>query len=248
MMASAAFWDDVAPMLATPPHDAAARLAMAAVGAWSGVGGWQGKRVLEACAGLGRNALAMAEAGASVTANDVSAARLDALQERAVARGVVVAAMCADARELTVTQPFDLVVLGGNIPGLWMAASEDLRLFRSLASAVDADGLLALELVTREQELARFEPVVFAERRGMVVTERRSWLGYYEGFQVELSAHCDDGFWHHSFARAVRSLEGWEALLAEAGWTIAGRYDGFSSAPLVGGSSRTGLLLRRSGL
>lgn len=245
MSAAEAFWDDVAPMLATPPHDAAAAVAVAALGQWAGVHGWAGKRVLDACAGLGRYALACAEAGASVTANDVSAERLAALAERAAERGVTVELLCADARALPVEQGFDIVVLGGNLPGLWMSEEEDHRLFARLAAAVVEGGLLMVELVTREQELACFEPVVFAERRGMVVTERRSWIGYYEGFRVELSAHCDAGFWHHGFERAIRSLGEWEGLLLRAGWQVVERYDGFTLKPLERNSSRTGLLLRR---
>jgi SAM-dependent methyltransferase len=235
-------------MLATPPHDAAAAVAVAALGQWAGVNGWAGKRVLDACAGLGRYALACAEAGASVTANDVSAQRLGALAERAAARGLTVELLCADARALRVQHGFDVVVLGGNLPGLWMSEEEDLRLFAGLAASVVDGGLLMVELVTREQELACFEPVVFAERRGMVVTERRSWIGYYEGFRVELSAHCDDGFWHHGFERAVRSLREWEALLSAAGWQVVTRHDGFTLNRLEPGSSRTGLLLRRGAL
>ena len=245
MSAAEAFWDDLAPMLATPPHDAAAQVAVAALGQWAGVHGWAGKRVLDACAGLGRYALACAEAGASVTANDVSAERLGALAERAAARGLTVELLCADARALPVEHGFDIVVLGGNLPGLWMSEEEDLRLFAGLAATVVEGGLLMLELVTREQETASFEPVVFAERRGMVVTERRSWIGYYEGFRVELSAHCDDGFWHHGFERAVRSLAEWESLLGRTGWQVVARYDGFTAKPLERHSSRTGLLLRR---
>ena len=245
MSAAEAFWDDLAPMLATPPHDAAAQVAVAALGQWAGVDGWAGKRVLDACAGLGRYALACAEAGAVVTANDVSAERLAGLAARAAERGVTVELVCADARALPAAERFDIVLLGGNLPGLWMARDEDLRLFCSLASVVVEGGLLLLDLVTREQEMASFEPVVFAERRGMVMTERRSWMGYYEGFRVELSAHCDDGFWHHGFERAVASLREWEALLAQAGWQVLARYEGFSAKPLERGSSRTGLLLRR---
>lgn len=247
MTVGAAFWDDVAPMLATPSHDAAAAASMAAVGCWPGVEGWRGKRVLEACAGLGRYSLALAEAGASVTANDVSAGRLAQLSERAAARGVAVETLCGDARILQVEEPFDLALLAGNLPGLWLDAHEDGRLFRSLASCVRPGGLLVLDLVTREQELSRFEPVVFAERIGMVVTERRSWIGYYEGFRVEISAHCDAGFWHHGFDRAVRSLCEWEALLVAAGWSVGGRFEGFSSRALSGRSEVTGLLLRRLG-
>ena len=245
MSAAEAFWDDVAPMLATPPHDAAAQVAVAAMGQWSGVDGWAGKRVLDACAGLGRYALACAEAGAVVTANDVSSLRLAGLAERAEARGVKVELRCSDARALPAEEPFDIVLLGGNLPGLWVSEDEDLRLFASLASAVVDGGLLMVDLVTREQELACFEPVVFAERRGMVVTERRNWLGYYEGFRVELSAHCDAGFWHHGFERAVRSLGEWESLLAQNGWQVVERYEGFTPRRLERGSSRTGLLLRR---
>jgi SAM-dependent methyltransferase len=248
MSAAEAFWDDVAPMLATPPHDAAAQVAVAALGQWAGVNGWAGKRVLDACAGLGRYALACAEAGASVTANDLSAERLAALAERAAERGVTVELLCADARALPVEQGFDIVVLGGNLPGLWMSEEEDLRLFAGLAASVVDGGLLMVEFVTREQELACFEPVVFAERRGMVVTERRCWIGYYEGFRVELSAHCDEGFWHHSFERAVRSIGEWESLLARTGWQVVTRHDGFTLNRLEPGSSRTGLLLRRGAL
>lgn len=245
MSAAEAFWDDVAPMLATPPHDAAAQVAVAAMGQWAGVDGWAGKRVLDACAGLGRYALACAEAGAVVTANDVSSLRLAGLAERAAERGVTVELLCADARALAVEQGFDIALLGGNLTGLWMSEAEDVRLFASLASAVVDGGLLMVDLVTREQEIVSFEPVVFAERRGMVLTERRSWLGYYEGFRVELSAHCDAGFWHHGFERAVRSRGEWEALFARAGWKVVERYDGFTPRPLERGSSRTGLLLRR---
>lgn len=244
-MVAASFWDDVAPMLATPPHDAAAMASMAAVGRWAGVDGWKGRRVLEVCAGLGRYALALAEAGASVTANDVSAARLAQLSERAAARGVTVASLLGDARALEVAERFDLVLLAGNLPGLWMDIHEDERLFRSLASCVQPGGLLVLDLVTREQEVSRFEPVVFVERIGKVVTERRSWIGYHEGFRVELSAHCDAGFWNHVFDRAVRSLAEWEGLLKASGWILQSRFDGLSLREFSAESSRTGLLLRR---
>lgn len=244
-MISDAAWDDLAPMIAGPAGQAVAAATVARMGTWPELNGWRGRRVTDVCAGLGRYALALAEAGAVVTANDASASRLGLLLERAAERALACETLCADARELPATQSAEVAFLGGNLPGLWLRREADIALFASLAGHVVTDGFLALELVSLEQELLRFEPFRFSERNGMVVTERRRWLPGERTLAVSISAHSDAGRWEHAYERAVRSVGEWELLLAQAGWRLVRQSSDEVEAAGEASSLRTLMLLQR---
>lgn len=233
-------------MLVTPAAEAAARATVQRVAAWPELGGLTGKRVVDVCSGLGRYALAFAEAGAQVTALDFSDARLEALRLRAAARGLTCDALCLDARALPPVAEADIAFVGGNMPGLWILREEDRALFSSLAGYVRPGGFLVLELVTLEQELLRFEPFHFSERDGMVVTEQRRWLEGRRRLGISIAAHSDHRHWEHAYERAVRSSADWEQLLAEAGWQLVHLRDEWPSAETNASVVRTLMLLRRS--
>lgn len=73
---------------------------------------WRGRDVLELGSGTGCIAIPLAQAGASVTAVELSASHLEQLQRYAEQRGVAVEGVQADARELPFDDDsFDVVVV-----------------------------------------------------------------------------------------------------------------------------------------
>jgi len=76
-------------------------------------------KVLDVSAGIGTQALPMAEAGLSVTARDLSAAAIRRLGREAAARGLDIDAGACDMRSLDVEGPYDVVLSFDNsIPHL----------------------------------------------------------------------------------------------------------------------------------
>ena len=86
-------------------QDVAASLPVRLAGQVTGVS------ALDVCAAPGGKTLQLAAAGARVTALDISARRLDRLQENLERTALTAHLICADALDFSPSEPFDLVVL-----------------------------------------------------------------------------------------------------------------------------------------
>jgi 2-polyprenyl-3-methyl-5-hydroxy-6-metoxy-1,4-benzoquinol methylase len=103
---------------------------------------WRGRDVLELGSGTGCIAIPLAEAGAAVTAVELSAAHLDRLQRYSEQRGVVIEGVQADARELPFDDDsFDVVVVASLVhlvPGTDRLLHEAQRVCRPTGRLVIA--------------------------------------------------------------------------------------------------------------
>jgi SAM-dependent methyltransferase len=91
-------------------HDVECGSYRADLALWRELAAEAGGRVLDLGAGTGRVALDLAEQGHEVVALDIDERLLDELAARARARGLEVACVCADARELDGDASFALVL------------------------------------------------------------------------------------------------------------------------------------------
>ena len=107
-------------------------------------------RVLDIGAGSGRVSLELARAGHEVTALDREASLLEALDERAVARGgAPVRTVVADARDFRLPErDFDLCLVPMQTIQLLAGSRERLALMRRAREHLRPSGLLACAIVT----------------------------------------------------------------------------------------------------
>ena len=133
-------------------HDAECSTYDADLPLWRGLADREGGPVLDVGAGTGRVALDLAAAGHEVVALDQDAVLLDALAERAAARGVKVETVLADAQRLPDLGPFGLVL----VPMQTIQLLDDRPAFlRGARRVLRPGGLLAVAIA---DELAGFSP------------------------------------------------------------------------------------------
>lgn len=193
--------------------------------------GW---RVLDVGCGAGRHARALVAAGGRPVGLDLSAELL------AVARGAGVPLVRADMRRLPVRpRSVDLVVNLFTSFGYFEEDAEHARVLRGMAEVLAPGGWLALDFLNAEHV-----------RRGLVAEEVQQ-LGVgpvritrelREGERrVVKTMQIPDG---RTFVERVRLFEPGEleAMLGDAGLTVASRFGDYTGGPLHAGAPRTILL------
>ncbi|MCG6883521.1 MAG: methyltransferase domain-containing protein [Silicimonas sp.] len=98
-----------------------------------------GERVLDLCAAPGGKAMQLASAGASVTALDISADRLERLRDNLARTSLSAEIVVADALEWTPPAPFDAILLDAPC-----SATGTLRRHPDLGHARDGTGIAAI--------------------------------------------------------------------------------------------------------
>ena len=115
-----------------------------------------GERVLDLCAAPGGKTLQLLAAGARVTALDVSAPRLDRLEENLARCGMTAETVVADALDWTPSAPFDAILLDAPC-----SATGTIRRHPDLPFVKDASGiktLVALQAALLDRALGWLKP------------------------------------------------------------------------------------------
>jgi SAM-dependent methyltransferase len=131
-----------------------------------------GGPVLDLGAGTGRVALALAGDGHSVTALDADVALLDELARRGRMRGLEVACLRGDARRLTPSGPFALVIAPMQFLQIMGGAPERGRLLARVASCLAPGGTFAAAISDLDEAVAAED----AEPPLPDVAERGGWV------------------------------------------------------------------------
>lgn len=115
-----------------------------------------GEQVLDLCAAPGGKTLQLLAAGAKVTALDVSAPRLDRLEENLARCGMAAETVVADALDWTPSAPFDAILLDAPC-----SATGTIRRHPDLPFVKDASGiktLVALQAALLDRALGWLKP------------------------------------------------------------------------------------------
>jgi SAM-dependent methyltransferase len=102
-------------------------------------------RVLDVATGTGRVALALAEAGHTITAVDINAGMLEVAAEKSDARDLTeqITWIEQDARELKVRGKFDLAIVAGNALQQFTTNADRLAVLKAIYRQLNAGGRLA---------------------------------------------------------------------------------------------------------
>ncbi len=116
-----------------------------------------GARVLDVGCGPGRHAIALAEAGLSVTGVDVSSAFLETARKAAEDRNVKVSFFQQDARTMPFEDEFDAVISICQ-GGFGLMGEDDSLILRRMAEALKSDGLCVVTAFSALFEAATRRP------------------------------------------------------------------------------------------
>jgi len=115
-------------------------------------------RVLDLCCGPGRHSLPLARRGFQVTAVDGSAFLIQKARDNAREEGLEIEWVRKDMREFVRPDAFDLALNLFTSFGYFQNQADDERVLRNLFESLKPGGLLAMDLVSKENLAMRFEP------------------------------------------------------------------------------------------
>jgi SAM-dependent methyltransferase len=133
----------------------------------------EGASVLDLCCGPGRHSLELARRGFRVTGVDRTAAYLDRARSAALAEGLSVEFVLADARDFTRPGAFDLAINLYTSFGYFEDPEDDPKVARALFDSLRPGGKLVMEMMGKEVLARIFQPNGWEERDGVLLLQER---------------------------------------------------------------------------
>ena len=193
-----------------------------------------GDEVLDLCCGPGRHALVLVERGLKVTGLDLSADYLAEASAAARQRGLDLATVHADMREIPFRARFDAVVNMFSSFGYLESEEEDAKVLAAVAGALKPGGRFLMDLINREWVVNNYvqndwhqgeDGTLYLEHREVDLLASRN--------HVTFTAISPDGgrreiVGHHFRLYTLTEVLG---LLARAGLQFRAVYGGFDAEP-----------------
>ena len=193
-----------------------------------------GSSILDLCCGHGRHAIALAEHGYRVTAQDLSEVFLRHGQTEAETRGVQIRWIHSDMRTIPFENEFDAVINLFSSFGYLENEDEDRRVLQQVQRALKPQGLFLLETIQREALLRHFAPHEISRHTdGLIVIEERSFdlLTSRNNAQVTM-LHADGQRTEYHHSVRIYTLTELARMLSEAGLPVQTYYGGLDGRKL----------------
>lgn len=116
----------------------------------------EGDRVLDLACGQGRHAVALAQRGMSVTAQDLTEDYLHTAQAAAESAGAAIQTVHSDMRDVPFTNEFNAVINMFTAFGYLESEVEDMKVLRAIANALKPGGRLLMDLLNREWVVSNY--------------------------------------------------------------------------------------------
>lgn len=174
--------------------------------------------VLDLCCGVGRHSLVFARKGFRVTGVDITASYLEAARESALAEGLELSLIHADARRFSRPGAFALCVNLGASFGYFSDPNEDLALLRRCRKNLAPRGFLVLETIGKETAARSFVPEECIMREGWEVRAQYSIVGEWEKLGNRWTARKGGTIIERQFDIRLYSALELRMLLARAGF------------------------------
>lgn len=186
-------------------------------------------KVLDIACGAGRHAVAFAEKGCDVTANDLSDFLLQEARRLAEKHKVVVHFSQQDMRMLSAEAEYDLVVQLFTSFGYFEDAHDDERVVQNVVRALKPGGLYVLDFFNAEKVRRSYEPLTQRVIEGVLVCEERKIVGDRIRKTITLSENGN----LKRFIESVRlySATALTQLLTRAGLKVREILGDYSGAP-----------------
>lgn len=191
-------------------------------------------KALDIACGSGRHAIALAERGFQVTANDLSSTLLAEAQKFAQEKQLTMTFTQTDMREIAFENDFDLIVQLFTSFGYFESDFEDKMVLHNIARALKPDGWYVLDFLNEFVVRRTLQPESHRILNGLEVLEQRRIVGNRVIKHITLNEERKT----HHFVESVRlySREELTAMLCEVGFRIhrlLGDYHGKAFLPEV---------------
>ncbi|MCS6988157.1 MAG: class I SAM-dependent methyltransferase [Chloroherpetonaceae bacterium] len=186
-------------------------------------------RALDVACGSGRHAVALAENGFEVTANDLSESLLAEARKLAAKKNVALRFARYDMRDLPFENEFDLVVQLFTSFGYFERDDDDRLTLRCVARALKPKGWYVLDFFNANYVRKRLQPETRRTIDGLDILEQRIIFGE----RVVKSITIAENGRAHRFIESVRlySADELSEMLAEAGFQIRHRFGDYRGEP-----------------
>ncbi|PIO48318.1 MAG: methyltransferase type 11 [[Chlorobium] sp. 445] len=134
-------------------------------------------KVLDIACGAGRHAVAFAEKGCSVTANDLSPMLLQEARRLAEQHHVKLTFLQKDMREIDFSQDYDLVVQLFTSFGYFEEPDDDKRVLENVYRALKSGGIYVLDFFNATYVRKNYKPLTKRMLDGIYVSEERKIVG-----------------------------------------------------------------------
>ncbi len=193
-----------------------------------------GDRVLDLACGQGRHAVALAQRGMVVTAQDLTEEYLRTAQEAAQATGVEIETVHSDMREIPFTDEFDAIINMFTAFGYLESEDEDMKVLHAVANALKPGGRLLMDLLNREWVVTNYVQKEWrTDPDGNTILEDREFNLMTGRNRVSFSIVTPDGARRELPGHDIRlyTLTELGKLLADAGLQLSALYGDFDGSP-----------------
>ncbi len=224
-----AFWETFSPgmfgdevmLRAAPDVDGLTALAEPAEGA----------SVLDLCCGPGRHSLELARRGFRVTGVDRTAAYLDRARSAALAEGLSIELVLADARDFARPLAFDLAINLFTSFGYFEDPEDDRKMAQAVFSSLRPGGKFVMELMGKEVLARIFQANGWEERDGVLLLQER-WVRDDWGWMENRWLLVRDGQVHEQrLGHRLYSASELKALLRSVGFSEARAFGSLAGDP-----------------
>ncbi|WP_197260261.1 methyltransferase domain-containing protein [Paenibacillus dendritiformis] len=199
--------------------------------------------ILDLCCGMGRHALALAEAGYRVTGVDLS----EVLLEEAMAhdtRGQV-KFLRGDMRELPVDGPYDAVVNLFTSFGYFADHADNARVFQEIYRVLEPQGRFIVDFLNPSYVRQHLVPHSERADGGTRIEERRRIENGFVKKEISLTDASGGEPRHYEERVRLYELADFRTMMDEAGLVIDQVYGGYDGAAYDEGQSKRMIMVGR---
>lgn len=200
--------------------------------------------ILDLACGFGRHANRLAALGHRVTGVDYMPGFLEIARQDALRRGVQVAYVQGDMRQIDYPSAFDRVMLLFTAFG-YFSDGENLLVLEKIARALRPGGLFITDSMNRDGVSQDFRPFNVIEKEGNLMIDRNSFdsltgLMHNRRITIRNGVRRD-----MPFAIRIYNPSEMRQMLERAGLEVQAMYGGFDGQPVSADSRRLVVLARK---
>jgi SAM-dependent methyltransferase len=190
-----------------------------------------GSHILDLCCGVGRHSLELARRGFKVTSIDRSEEYLQQAREQAQKEGLSIKFIRDDMRNFSHPDTYNLVINLYTSFGYFESQNEDQKVASNIYRSLKTDGLLVMEMSSKEVLARVFRERDWREVDGFIWLEERKIINDWSQIQTRWITFKGNRRYDHMFKLRLYSAVELRALLQAAGFAESKVYGGLDGIP-----------------
>ena len=223
------FWRETLPILFPESRLSEAEAEVEQLLELAGISG--GTKILDLCCGIGRHALELARRGFLVTGVDRTRAYLDLAAAAAEREGLKLELVAEDMRRFRRDGGYDAAINLFTSFGYFEDPRDDRRVLDNLYASLRQDGVLVMQLMSKEVLARIFRPRDWYEQDGILVLEERKVCRSWSWIESRWTLISDRGRVDLDLSHRLYAASELTGLLRACGFGEAAAYGDFGGSP-----------------